>query len=73
MAAIRCGALDVTQAKEALAHYARFGATFDAVVRKLVDVLRDRGIYNHDAEVVRAVAAEALQRVSGSGAIEHLS
>lgn len=64
VAAVRCGVLDVEQAKEPLMHYGRFGATYDAVVKKLVDVLRDEGIYNNEATTVQHVISEALQNVS---------
>ena len=64
--AIRCGVLDVEHAKEPLAHYGRISATFDAVARKLVDVLRDEGIYNEEATTVQHVASSALQSVSSS-------
>ncbi|KAK4687910.1 cohesin complex subunit SA-1/2, partial [Tremellales sp. Uapishka_1] len=59
--AVRCGVLEVDHAKEPLAHYGRFSSAYDAVVRKLVDVLRDEGIYNKEAETVQNVAAAALQ------------
>jgi 23S rRNA C2498 (ribose-2'-O)-methylase RlmM len=62
--AIRCGVLDSDHAKEPLAHCGRFGATYDAVVKKLVDVLRDEGIYNRDSDTVVAISVEALQAVS---------
>jgi cohesin complex subunit SA-1/2 len=62
--AIRCGVLDFDHSKEALGHCGRFGATYDAVVKKLVDVLRDEGIYNRDSDGVVAVSVEALQSVS---------
>ena len=62
--AIRCGALDSDHAKEALAHTGRFGPTYDAVVKKLVDVLRDEGIYNRDSDTVVAISKDALQAVS---------
>jgi cohesin complex subunit SA-1/2 len=62
--AIRCGVLDSDHAKEPLAHCGRFGATYDAVVKKLVDVLRDEGIYNRDSTIVVAISTEALQTVS---------
>lgn len=62
--AIRCGVLDPDHAKEPLAHCGRFGATYDAVVKKLVDVLRDEGIYNRDSDTVVAISVEALQAVS---------
>ena len=61
--AIRCGVLEVDHAKEPLAHYGRFGATYDAIVKKLVDVLRDEGIYNKEADTVQHVAGFALQVV----------
>lgn len=64
--AVRCGVLEVDHAKEPLAHFGRFGATYDAVVRKLIDVLRDEGIYNKVADTVLHVAGSALQTVSGS-------
>lgn len=64
--AIRCGVIDVEQAKEPLAHYGRFGTTYDAIVKKLVDVLRDEGIYNNEATTVQHVVAEALKNVSSS-------
>ena len=67
--AIRCGVLDVEHAKEPLAHYGRISATFDAVARKLVDVLRDEGIYNEEATTVQHVASSALQSVSSSNRI----
>lgn len=62
--AIRCAVLEVDHAKEPLAHYGRFGPTYDAIVKKLVDVLRDEGIYNKEADTVRHVAGSALQVVS---------
>ena len=62
--AIRCGVLDSDHAKEALGHTGRFGATYDAVVKKLVDVLRDEGIYNRDSDGVVAISKDALQAVS---------
>ena len=62
--AIRCGVLDVDHAKEPLAHYGRIGPIFDAVARKLVDVLKDEGIYNQEATTVQHVASSALQTVS---------
>jgi len=64
--AIRCGVLDVEHAKEPLTHYGRIGVTFDAVARKLVDVLRDEGIYNEEATTVQHVASSALQNVSNA-------
>lgn len=64
VAAVRCGVLDVEQAKEPLMHYGRFGSTYDTVVKKLVDVLRDEGIYNNEATTVQHVISEALQNVS---------
>ncbi|ORY35894.1 hypothetical protein BCR39DRAFT_512886 [Naematelia encephala] len=59
--AIRCGVLDVEHAKEPLAQYGRFDSTYDAIVRKLVDVLRDEGIYNKQADTEQHVASSALQ------------
>lgn len=64
VAAIRTGVLDVEHAKEPLAHYGRFGPTYDAIVKQLVDVLRDEGIYNRESDMVQAVASMALQSVS---------
>jgi cohesin complex subunit SA-1/2 len=66
VAAIRTGVLEVEHAKEPLAHYGRFGPTYDAIVKKLVDVLRDEGIYNRESDMVQAVASMALQSVSGA-------
>jgi cohesin complex subunit SA-1/2 len=63
VAAIRTGVLEVEHAKEPLAHYGRFGPTYDAIVKKLVDVLRDEGIYNRESDMVQAVASMALQSV----------
>lgn len=60
--AIRCGVLEVEHAKEPLAHYSRFGPTYDSIVKKLVDVLRDEGIYNREADAVQHVAGSALQQ-----------
>jgi cohesin complex subunit SA-1/2 len=65
--AIRCGVLDTDHAKEPLAHCGRFGATYDAIARKLVDVLRDEGIYNRESDTVVAVSTEALSAVSLQG------
>lgn len=62
--AIRCGVLDSEHTKEPLAHCGRFGATYDAIARKLVDVLRDEGIYNRESDTVVAVSTDALQAVS---------
>jgi cohesin complex subunit SA-1/2 len=62
--AIRCGVLDSDHCKELLRHCGRFGPTYDAVVRKLVDVLRDEGIYNRDSAIVVAISVDALQDVS---------
>jgi cohesin complex subunit SA-1/2 len=64
VAAIRIGTIDVDQAKEPLAYVGRFGPTYDAIVKKLVDVLRDEGIYNNEATTVAAVVQDALQNVS---------
>lgn len=61
--AVRCGVVDLDHAKEPLAHYGRFGPTYDAIVRKLVDVLRDEGIYNKDSQTVQNVCRSALQDV----------
>lgn len=65
--AVRCGVLDVELAKEPLEHYGRFGSTYDALVKKLVDVLRDEGIFNKQADTVQHVVSEALQNVSEGG------
>jgi cohesin complex subunit SA-1/2 len=74
VAAIRTGVLEVEHAKEPLAHYGRFGPTYDAIVKKLVDVLRDEGIYNRESDMVQAVASMALQSVSDHGvALEQLN
>ncbi|WWC92113.1 uncharacterized protein L201_007067 [Kwoniella dendrophila CBS 6074] len=62
VAAIRKGVLEVEHAKEPLAHFGRFGLTYDAIVRKLVDALRDEGIYNKESETVQHVAGSALQQ-----------
>lgn len=64
--AVRCGVLEVDHAQEPLAHFGRFGATYDAVIKKLVDVLRDEGIYNKEAETVRHIAGSAIQTVSNT-------
>jgi cohesin complex subunit SA-1/2 len=56
--------LDSDHSKEVLGHCGRFGATYDAIAKKLVDVLRDEGIYNRDSEVVVAISVDALQAVS---------
>ena len=61
--AVRCGILEVDHAKEPLAHFGRFGPSYDAVVKKLVDVLRDEGIYNKAADTVQHVAGSAIQMV----------
>lgn len=61
---MRCGVIDVEQAKEPLTHYGRFSATYDQLVKMLVDVLRDEGIYNGEATTVQHVISEALQNVS---------
>jgi cohesin complex subunit SA-1/2 len=62
--AIRCGVLEVDHAREPLAHYGRFSPTYDAVVKRLVDVLRDEGIYNKEADTVQHVAGASLKTVS---------
>jgi cohesin complex subunit SA-1/2 len=64
--AIRCGVIEVDHAKEPLAGYGRFGGTYDAIMRRLVDVLRDEGIYNKQGQTVIAVAEAAIQDVSCS-------
>ena len=69
--AIRCGVLDVDHAKEPLAHFGRFGSTYDAVVRKLVDVLRDEGIYNKESVTVQHVAMASLRAVSTDSGFPH--
>ncbi|GMK54854.1 hypothetical protein CspeluHIS016_0114400 [Cutaneotrichosporon spelunceum] len=61
VSALCIGVIDVEQAKEPLTHYGRFGATYDQLVKRLVDVLRDEGIYNGEATTVQHVASEALQ------------
>ncbi|WVO17591.1 hypothetical protein L204_105288 [Cryptococcus depauperatus] len=60
--AIRIGVLEVEHTKEPLAYYGRLGQTYDAIVKRLVDVLRDEGIYNKEGETVQHVALIALQR-----------
>ena len=62
--AVRCGVLEVDHAKEPMAHFGRFGRTYDAVVRKLIDVLRDEGIYNNQAVTVQHIAGSAIIDVS---------
>ncbi|WVF68116.1 hypothetical protein IAT40_002879 [Kwoniella sp. CBS 6097] len=62
VAAIRVGVLEVEHAKEPLAHYGRFGPSYDGIVKKLVDVLRDEGLYNKEADTVQHVAGAALQQ-----------
>ncbi|KAK6906813.1 hypothetical protein I203_100800 [Kwoniella mangroviensis CBS 8507] len=62
VAAIRKGVLEVEHAKEPLAHVGRLGQTYDAIVKKLVDALRDEGIYNKESETVQHVAGSALQQ-----------
>ncbi|WWC72404.1 uncharacterized protein I206_106366 [Kwoniella pini CBS 10737] len=62
VAAIRKGVLEVEHAKEPLAHFGRLGSTYDAIVKKLVDALRDEGIYNKESETVQHVAGSALQQ-----------
>ncbi|OCF78437.1 cohesin complex subunit SA-1/2 [Kwoniella mangroviensis CBS 8886] len=62
VAAIRKGVLEVEHAKEPLAHAGRLGQTYDAIVKKLVDALRDEGIYNKESETVQHVAGSALQQ-----------
>jgi cohesin complex subunit SA-1/2 len=64
VAAVRTGVLEVEHAREPLAHVGRLGATYDAIARKLVDVLRDEGIYNRQADTIQHVAISALQSVS---------
>jgi cohesin complex subunit SA-1/2 len=62
--AIRCGVLGVDHAVAPLARFGRLGVTYDAVVRRLVDVMKDEGLYNRDAETVIAVSCDALKAVS---------
>ncbi|WWC65419.1 uncharacterized protein I303_108037 [Kwoniella dejecticola CBS 10117] len=62
VAAIRKGVLEIEHAKEPLAHFGRLGPTYDAIVKKLVDALRDEGIYNKESETVQHVAGSALQQ-----------
>jgi len=62
--AIRCGVLDSDHCKELLRHCGRFGPTYDAVVKKLVDVLRDEGIYNRESDTVVAISVHSLRDVS---------
>lgn len=62
--AIRTGVLEVEHAKGPLIYYGRLGYSYDAIVRKLGDVLRDEGIYNRQSETVQAVAVSALTSVS---------
>ncbi|WVQ85787.1 hypothetical protein IAT38_007954 [Cryptococcus sp. DSM 104549] len=62
VSALSTGTLEIDHAKEPLAHYGRFGTSYDAVVRRLVDVLRDEGIYNKEADTVQHVAGSALQQ-----------
>ncbi len=62
--AIRCSILDVEHARVPLSHFGRFGAMYDAVVKRLVDPLRDEGIYNAESTTVQAIAVSALLNVS---------
>ena len=63
VASIRTGVLDIEHAKEPLSHFGRFGPMYDAITRKLLDVLKDEGIYNRQSAEVQAVCALALQAV----------
>ena len=64
VAAIRCGVLEVDHASEVLSYYRTFGDLYDLIVRKLLDVLRDEGIYNKEGTIVQHVIGTALQNVS---------
>ena len=62
--AVRCSILDVIHAQEPLSHYGRFGQVYDAIVKRLIDPLRDEGIYNREETTVQATASAAIQNVS---------
>ncbi|ORX41194.1 STAG domain-domain-containing protein [Kockovaella imperatae] len=59
--AVQCGVLDIDHAKDPLALFGRCGPTYDAVTKKLAEVLRDEGIYNKQADLVQHVADSALK------------
>lgn len=61
--AIRAGAIHVRHGAILLAHYGRFGSTFDECSKIMIDVLREEGMYNGNPDVVVSVATQALKEV----------
>lgn len=61
--AIRAGAIHVRHGAVLLAHFNRFGSTFDECSKIMVDVLREEGMFNGNPDVVVSVATQAVKEV----------
>lgn len=62
--AIRAGAIHVRHGAILLAHHGRLGASFDMCAKVVIEVLREEGVMNDQADLVELVAIQAIQEVS---------
>ena len=62
--AIRAGAVHVRHGAVLLAHFGRFGSTFDECSKIMVDILREEGMFNRNPDVVVSVAVQSIKEVS---------
>lgn len=61
--AIRAGAVNIRHGAVLLAHYGRFGTTFDECSKIMVEVLREEGMYNGNPDIVVSVVTQAIREV----------
>ncbi|PFH50849.1 hypothetical protein AMATHDRAFT_3582 [Amanita thiersii Skay4041] len=59
--AIRIGAINPRHGAVLLAHYGRLGSAFDICTKIIIDVLREEGMSNDNADVVVTVVTHAMQ------------
>jgi cohesin complex subunit SA-1/2 len=61
--AIRAGAIHVRHGATLLAHYGRLGPAFDTCSKVVVDLLKEEGMLNDNAELVVLVVIQAMKEV----------
>ncbi|KAF5365253.1 hypothetical protein D9758_005390 [Tetrapyrgos nigripes] len=59
--AIRAGAIHVRHGATLLAHYGRLGPSFDSCSKMMVDMLKEEGMVNDNAELVVLVITQAMK------------
>ena len=61
--AIRAGAVQIRHSVALLVHHGRLGASYDACLKVIVDILREQGMYNEQGDAIVAVVTESLREV----------